>query len=355
MTSTYTQRNRYNLQGTGDNLNTWGAIANQQVFAMMDETTDGITTFTLSGSKTLTSSNGTTDEARKRVLNITSGTGGTVTIPSLEKNYLVRNNTSGDVIVTTGGGGTATVPSGQVMWVFSDAVNVNLMLNRDFMGNRLLRVGNPTVGTDGANKDYADGILVSANAYTDQVANQSGNLPNQGGFTGRILQTDGTSASWQTLATVGGLLSANNLSDLPSAGIARTNLGLGNSALRDVGTTGGTVAAGDDGRITGAMQKAANLSDLTDVPLSRDYLGLGTVAVESIVPVAKGGTGATNATAATAILNAFVGDSGAGGTKGLVLAPSAGAAAAGHALLASGVFGLIDLSKTTITINSNAN
>lgn len=298
MTSTYTQRNRYNLQGTGDNLNTWGSIANQQVFAMMDESTDGITSFTLSGSKTLTSANGTTDEARKRILNITSGTGGTVTIPSLEKNYLVHNQTSGDVIITTGGGATATVPSGSMMWVYSNAVDVSLMLNRDFMNQKIIRVATPTAGTDGANKSYADGILTQANAYTDQVANQAGNLPNQTGFAGRILQTDGTAASWQTLSTVGGLVASNNLSDLTSAGIARTNLGLGDVATRNIGTSAGTVAAGDDARIVNALQNSNNLSDVSSAATARTNLGLGTVATESILPIAKGGTGGTSQSAA---------------------------------------------------------
>ncbi|HEG4405861.1 TPA: phage tail protein [Citrobacter freundii] len=41
---------------------------------------------------------------------------------------------------------------------------------------------------------------------------------------------------------------------LDAAG-ARTNLGLGNSATKNTGTTAGTVAAGDDSRITGALQK----------------------------------------------------------------------------------------------------
>jgi hypothetical protein len=44
------------------------------------------------------------------------------------------------------------------------------------------------------------------------------------------------------------------------------------------------------------------------------------------------------ATQATAILNAVVGDSGAGGTKGLVPAPAAGDAAAGKFLDAAGAF-----------------
>lgn len=40
---------------------------------------------------------------------------------------------------------------------------------------------------------------------------------------------------------------------------------LGGAALLNVGTTAGTVAAGNDNRITGALQKSANLSDLSNV------------------------------------------------------------------------------------------
>jgi hypothetical protein len=68
--------------------------------------------------------------------------------------------------------------------------------------------------------------------------------------------------------------SKNNLSDLSSAATARTNLGLGNSAILNVGTTAGTVAAGDDSRIVGAAQKSANLSDLTSIPTALVNLGL---------------------------------------------------------------------------------
>ncbi|EJI4095711.1 phage tail protein [Salmonella enterica] len=47
---------------------------------------------------------------------------------------------------------------------------------------------------------------------------------------------------------------------------AREHVGLGNSATRNVGTTPGTVAAGDDSRITGALQKDQNGADIPDKP-----------------------------------------------------------------------------------------
>lgn len=62
------------------------------------------------------------------------------------------------------------------------------------------------------------------------------------------------------------------------------SLRLGNSATRNVGTTAGTVAAGDDSRITGALQKDQNLNDLLDKPASRANLGLGAMATKDNPP-----------------------------------------------------------------------
>ncbi|HIH9424357.1 TPA: phage tail protein [Klebsiella pneumoniae] len=67
---------------------------------------------------------------------------------------------------------------------------------------------------------------------------------------------------------------AQNLADLNDTEEARENLGLGNSATRNVGTEVGTVAAGNDSRIDGALQKEKNLSDLSNPSEALKSLGL---------------------------------------------------------------------------------
>jgi hypothetical protein len=281
MPATYTSSLRVTLQAPGSNLSTWGAILNTGVFQLVDTAIAGRTSLSLSGSTTLTTANGMADAARSAVLDITGGTGGTITIPPVSKVYQVRNAASGNVVITTGSGRTATVAPANIVTVVCDSTNVDR----------------------GADQADVDASLVTAKAYTDAAAfsSASGNLPGQAGNAGKFLQTNGTSPGWTAL---------------------------GSAAFANIGTSAGTVAAGDDGRIVGALQATGNLGDLSNPSTARSNLGLGTAATQNstafqaalgFTPVNKAGD-----TMSGALTNAsgFVGP--LTGTASLATAGSAG-------------------------------
>ena len=74
----------------------------------------------------------------------------------------------------------------------------------------------------------------------------------------------------------------------------------------NIGTIAGTVAAGNDPRLTGALQSANNLSDLANAALARGNLGLGSLAAQNAAAVAisGGSVSATDLSNATAIASA---------------------------------------------------
>jgi microcystin-dependent protein len=172
MASTYTTRNRLEKQGSGENENTWGDILNT-VIDLADESLDGFLEVDVSAADvTLTTNNGSSDQSRNRVLRIVGdlASARTITLPDLEKWYVIEVATSGS--------------------------------------------GNVEIKNTGA----TNGVTISAASPNIIVACD--------GTSVRTMITE----SDETVLDARYLLESNNLSDLTNVSAARVNLGVGTSS-----------------------------------------------------------------------------------------------------------------------------
>ena len=132
MPSNYTTRLRLEKQADGENANTWGDRLNQQVIDMVDEAVGGVVVVSTTGATTsLTASNGAADQSRNAVLRIegTLGSNSTIVIPSVEKLYVVDNQTTGGTytvkLKTAATTTNVIAPRGGSKFIYCDGVNVH--------------------------------------------------------------------------------------------------------------------------------------------------------------------------------------------------------------------------------------
>lgn len=102
MASTYTNRLGLEKQGDGENPNSWGTILNTNVIDLIDDAIAGYEVVSVSSTGiTLSNNNGSTDQSRNAALEFagTLTANVTITIPSEEKTYFIRENTTGSFAV----------------------------------------------------------------------------------------------------------------------------------------------------------------------------------------------------------------------------------------------------------------
>ena len=118
-----------NLQATGENSGTWGAITNVNL-QDIDAAISGVYTLTITGSTTLaftTNSSSTTytDEAGRNKIIILNGslsaTTVTITVPNIDKDYIIVNNSGGTATISSGGSTTVSIGTGSKNYIFVDA------------------------------------------------------------------------------------------------------------------------------------------------------------------------------------------------------------------------------------------
>lgn len=129
MTTTYSSALRLALQGTGDNSGTWGAVANAAVFQLIEDSIAKVATINVgsAGDYTLTTNNGSTDEARSASLFITGSpvSSKNVIIPAVNKVYIVAVSIGTSAVLTlkTNSGAGVTFTNGQKSLVVCDGLD----------------------------------------------------------------------------------------------------------------------------------------------------------------------------------------------------------------------------------------
>ena len=230
MASTYTTNLKLELIPTGAQSGIWGATTNVNLGsstatqsgleqAIVGKATlstpdfsSNVATYTLSDSNAY-------QVARAFYLQIdaTLTAAGTVNVPSINKPYLVFNNSVGNFAVTikvTGLGGGVSVPNGKKTWVYTDGAN-NVLSAIDYMPTLALGTALPIAsGGTGLNSVGASTYLLSstgsAMAWVAPSTIPAGTATNiAGGTTGALpYQTGASTTTFLSIGTTNYVLTA---------------------------------------------------------------------------------------------------------------------------------------------------
>ena len=130
MASSFSTNLRLELMTTGEKTNTWGSITNINLGTLLEKAISGVLAFTHddSATDTLTALNGSDDESRNMIIEVSGHTTTrNLVCPTADKVYFINNTetTPGDDIVFKTSAGTGvTIPAGKKMGVYCDSTNV---------------------------------------------------------------------------------------------------------------------------------------------------------------------------------------------------------------------------------------
>jgi hypothetical protein len=166
MADAFTTRVRLEKPEVNANDGTWGTELNENMIDMVDEAVAGVVSVSLTaGNVTLSTNNGTADEARNPVIILTGtpGTTRTVTFPNVEGVHDIFNNSDSSATLGAGGGSTVSVRAGEKVRIYTDgATNVGT-LSPEYKSSTFT----PTLG-DGTN-NYT---LITAEGHYTRIGDR---------------------------------------------------------------------------------------------------------------------------------------------------------------------------------------
>jgi hypothetical protein len=211
MPSTYSPL-KIELPATGEQSGTWGNTTNTNLGTALEEAIVGSADVTFaSGNVTLTlTDTNASQTARNLRLNLTGVTGGstrTLTVPAIEKLYLVSNNCADPITVGNTTGATVTVPAGNNIFIYNDGTDVLNAITYITALNAVSVAAGSVVTTqvdiasqgDLRLQDTTGGQYVALQAPGTIASSYTLTLPVDDGTTGQVLTTDGSGVlSWTT-------------------------------------------------------------------------------------------------------------------------------------------------------------
>jgi hypothetical protein len=158
--------------GSGDQSGTWGTTTNTNLGTLLEAAIAGRAAVSMTDADyTLTVANGSADEARNMILNISGALTATrnVICPAVSKMYIVKNATTGgqSIILKTSAGTGVTISNGVTTIVFCDGTNVVDGINS------LNSINGITITGTAARiqGDFSNATFVNRTAFQDKTAN----------------------------------------------------------------------------------------------------------------------------------------------------------------------------------------
>ena len=298
MASTYSNL-KIQLMATGENSGTWGNVTNTNLGTALEQAITGSVDVTVSSNVTLslTDSNAAQD-ARALRLNIGGSGGFNLTVPSIQKLYLVNNGTLGAVVVKNASGSTVTVPTAKTMWVYSTGSGVV---------DAVTHLSSLTLGS--ALPIASGGTGSTSTTYANLQTNVTGTLPVASGGTGLTTLTANNVLIGNGTSNVTFVAPGSNGNVLTSNGSAWTSTTPAAGTTFSAGTTGFTPNTATSGAVT----------------------------LSGTLAVANGGTGGTTQAAARAGIGAGTGNgNGNGNGNGTVTSVATGNGLSGGTITSTG-------------------
>ena len=306
-----------NLQGTGDNSGTWGQLTNVNL-QELDAAIAGVAPITLTGNTTLaftsnsSSTTYTNESGRNKIVVLggsLSATTVTVTVPNIQKDYVIVNNTGATVIISAGGSTTVTIPTTTNAYIYSN-------------GSSSIFFALPLASA------------TSAGGSTNQVQ-----YNNAGVFAGSSnLTFNGTTLAMQTATALN--LTTTNFIAVTST-VTTANLTTANINTANVTTLNATTATITTDNISTANINTANVTTLkvTSITIYSTITATSVVTSASLVP-----TGVTSGSYTAATITV--------GSDGRITSASSGSGGDGNGFVLQKI--IEGPASGTYTANANA-